>query len=40
MICQRAPKLLFSLWRIVKAMLEQKCLNQAVDGAIVELRRQ
>jgi hypothetical protein len=32
---QRARKFLFSLGRIVKAMLEQKRLNQAVDAAML-----
>jgi hypothetical protein len=36
MIYQRARRLLFSLRRIVKAMLEQMRLNQTDDGAIVE----
>jgi hypothetical protein len=35
-----APRLLFSLRRIVKVILEQKRLNQAVDEMIVELRQQ
>ena len=28
---------MFSLWRIVKAMLEQKRLNQAVDAAMLRV---
>lgn len=35
---QRARRLLFGLWRIVKAMLEQNRLNQAVDAAMLNDR--
>jgi hypothetical protein len=35
-----APRILFGLRRIVKVMLEQLRLNQAVDETIVEFRRE